>query len=81
MLRILSFFFFIFSLVYLNVGHPQYDYDKNIKKWADFFSPSVLERDQLIKELKWFSEVSKTWSSQKRESTAQITDNLIRRFN
>jgi len=42
-----------------------------IEKWADYFQPSALSRQEIIKELSWFQETTKDFRGKKIKSTAE----------
>ncbi len=44
---------------------------EDMEKWADFFQPSVLSREEIIKELNWFHETSKPFRGKKIKSVAE----------
>ena len=46
-------------------------YEAAIQKWADFFEPSVLSREERVAELRWFAEAAQSFQGREIKSVAE----------
>ncbi|OVE71911.1 ABC transporter substrate-binding protein, partial [bacterium B13(2017)] len=62
--------FFIYFIITIYIHNKCLADSENIKKWADFFHPSALSKQEQIEELTWFYEISKPFRGRKIKSVA-----------
>ncbi len=63
---------FVVSFLFLSFfGTQAFAADEAIEKWADYFDPSVLSREERIAELEWFKEAAEEFKGMELKSTAE----------
>src|SRR6056297_2136592 len=63
---------FVVSFLFLSFfGTQAFAADEAIEKWADYFDPSVLSREERIAELEWFKEAAEEFKGMGLKSTAE----------